>query len=441
MYRPYIAKILLVAEAPPNDESRFFYFPAVTKHDNLFINVMKVLYPELLIEYLNLGRPSELKKSMLTIFKQDGFYLEDLYPHPRSSYELLPNPEIMADQFIHRILRPPLIGMVSKDHTHIVLIKTTVYSALYTKLFCSGFAVIGIKIPFPAQGHQTKFRECFGKAIEGIRMGTIPTHVVHNLIALGNDTSIQYKHYLIKYRDVKPYEYINRLNWSDWRKVVDGLTLEDGKALYRGLAKAETLFQWIRDSVSASILVGEATNTIPIQAVYRLIELGNDTNIQYKHYLNKYRDVKPYEYINRLHWSDWWKVVDELSLEDGKALYRGLVKAEVLFRWVGGSVSASIWVGQRTHCTTVGTKCLYCSWESITNYPLWKIHIKGKCPPKYQEKFEQGDCPMSPERGRHNHNSEENRLRLTRRLEAERKQVERKLHREEHIRLSSVRAT
>jgi hypothetical protein len=45
-YKPDEIKFLLIAEAPPDAESgRFFYFEEVDKHDNLFIETMKVLYP------------------------------------------------------------------------------------------------------------------------------------------------------------------------------------------------------------------------------------------------------------------------------------------------------------------------------------------------------------------------------------------------------------
>ncbi|MBG47234.1 MAG: hypothetical protein CML05_02975 [Pseudozobellia sp.] len=45
-YRPEKIRFLLVAETPPkSDSNRFFYFENVDKQDSLFIETMKLLYP------------------------------------------------------------------------------------------------------------------------------------------------------------------------------------------------------------------------------------------------------------------------------------------------------------------------------------------------------------------------------------------------------------
>ena len=45
-YRPSQIDYLLVAETPPNsDSNRFFYFENVDKQDSLFLETMKLLYP------------------------------------------------------------------------------------------------------------------------------------------------------------------------------------------------------------------------------------------------------------------------------------------------------------------------------------------------------------------------------------------------------------
>lgn len=46
-YKPRKIKYLLIAEAPPEESSnRFFYFEHVEIKDSLFLETMKVLYPD-----------------------------------------------------------------------------------------------------------------------------------------------------------------------------------------------------------------------------------------------------------------------------------------------------------------------------------------------------------------------------------------------------------
>jgi hypothetical protein len=45
-YRPKPVKVLFVAEAPPSDPRRFFYFERVSGHDWLFLALMRWLYDD-----------------------------------------------------------------------------------------------------------------------------------------------------------------------------------------------------------------------------------------------------------------------------------------------------------------------------------------------------------------------------------------------------------
>ena len=48
-YKPETIKYLFVAETPPKTNSeRFFYFENVMEQDSLFLETMKVLYPDLI---------------------------------------------------------------------------------------------------------------------------------------------------------------------------------------------------------------------------------------------------------------------------------------------------------------------------------------------------------------------------------------------------------
>ena len=91
-YRPDHIELLFIAEAPPaNDSRRFFYFVPVDIGDTLFLEMMKVLYPKKakFVEYDGNGKPGfnakqvrNRKAEFLEKFKRDGFYLIDAVDEP-----------------------------------------------------------------------------------------------------------------------------------------------------------------------------------------------------------------------------------------------------------------------------------------------------------------------------------------------------------------------
>jgi hypothetical protein len=52
----------------------------------------------------------------------------------------------------------------------------------------------------------------------------------------------------------------------------------------------------------------------------------------------------PFDWINRLHWNEWNRVTGIMERDPSVYLARGLVRAEKMLGWSGGSVAASIWV-------------------------------------------------------------------------------------------------
>ena len=81
-YKPEIIKYLLVAETPPkSDSNRFFYYENVDREDSLFIETIKVLYPNE-IDNLTIKEVWNRKKYFLEKFKKDGFYLIDSIDEP-----------------------------------------------------------------------------------------------------------------------------------------------------------------------------------------------------------------------------------------------------------------------------------------------------------------------------------------------------------------------
>lgn len=158
-YKPDKIKYLLIAEAPPNNLDRFFYYEEVHNHDYLFLGVVQALYPELKEKFLASGRNSEIKKTILLKLKADGFYLLDLSELPLS---LITGG---LDAQLPSLLSS--INQVIDDKTNIILIKATVYDAAFLYLRERGFNnTVDVRIPFPAQGGQKEFQKKFCEALK-----------------------------------------------------------------------------------------------------------------------------------------------------------------------------------------------------------------------------------------------------------------------------------
>lgn len=81
-YKPDTIKFLLVAETPPkSDSDRFFYFENVDRQDSLFIEIVKVLYPQIVDKY-DIQEIRINKSYFLNKLKEDGFYLIDSLEEP-----------------------------------------------------------------------------------------------------------------------------------------------------------------------------------------------------------------------------------------------------------------------------------------------------------------------------------------------------------------------
>lgn len=156
-YKPVHIQTLLLAEAPPGSLDRYFYFEDVKKQDSLFLEIMGVLYPEQKAAYLSSGRDTELKKDLLEIFKEDGFWLMDVSEVPLD----------LADKTLEDYV-PDVLGRLQKHitkKTAVILIKANIYDLCYYKLLEKGYRVSPERIPFPGSGQQRVFREKFRKAV------------------------------------------------------------------------------------------------------------------------------------------------------------------------------------------------------------------------------------------------------------------------------------
>lgn len=83
-------------------------------------------------------------------------------------------------------------------------------------------------------------------------------------------------------------------------------------------------------------------NPIPAWAVSALMALGRGQAPAHQ-----LRLLEPCDELNRLHWRNWNFVADSLDEDELFALLRGAVLAEEHYRWLGGSVAAGVWLGQR----------------------------------------------------------------------------------------------
>lgn len=164
-YEPTTIKYLLIAESPPDDPERFFYYEDVKEHDHLFLGVMEALYPAQKEAYLKSRRSDSLKKDLLKQFQTDGFFLLDLLDIPIKSYI-----KIHGDSYAKPVnnMVQRLQSMITLK-TPIILIKENVYEILAQSLRKARFNVVN-KDPifFPAQGQQRKFQSSFQQALKAI---------------------------------------------------------------------------------------------------------------------------------------------------------------------------------------------------------------------------------------------------------------------------------
>lgn len=154
-YKPSSVNLLLVAEAPPCDTDRYFYFEDVAQHDWLFRYVYEGL--------TGIKPDRAAKATHLAQLRELGVYMIDLH-------------EANVSQPSLAVLRPMVPGLVERCRAimprHIALIKSTVYDAAYAPLKEAGLPVIGERMPFPASGQQVKFLQGFAKVVEAAGLST-----------------------------------------------------------------------------------------------------------------------------------------------------------------------------------------------------------------------------------------------------------------------------
>jgi hypothetical protein len=153
-YKPKAIKLLIIAEAPPCDPERYFYFEHVDRHDWLFRYVWEGL--------MGTKPDREKKATHLASLRDAGVFVTELH---EASIE---SPSA-AD------LRPMVPDLVARCHAmkprHVVLIKSVVYDVAFDTLVSAGIPVIDQRIPFPASGQQQKFLDGFRAAAKIAGLG------------------------------------------------------------------------------------------------------------------------------------------------------------------------------------------------------------------------------------------------------------------------------
>lgn len=145
-FKPKRIKLLLVAEAPPSELDRYFYFSDVAQYDSLFRYVAKGL--------LKRQPTRDNKPELLAGLQAQGTYLIDLIQDPIASTP-------------HAAHVPELIERVKKlKPEKIILIKAPVYDAAYGALREADLPVVDERVPFPGSGQQRRFEEAFARALQ-----------------------------------------------------------------------------------------------------------------------------------------------------------------------------------------------------------------------------------------------------------------------------------
>jgi len=154
-YRPEHIRTLFIAEAPPTNTERFFYFEDVRSHDSLFWEMMKVL-----CGVTELERPR--KREYLQHFKDLGCFLIDSCEAPLK-IEVGKKKQIRSalGDLIKRAK-----GLCQAD-SRVILICETVYDVCLAPLRDADLDVINTEmIPHPAFGHSKEFRNRLSRLLK-----------------------------------------------------------------------------------------------------------------------------------------------------------------------------------------------------------------------------------------------------------------------------------
>jgi hypothetical protein len=144
-YQPKRVRLLLVAESPPPDLERYFYFEDGKSVDELFEEVCFVLFE---------GQPGDDKVPYLKELRRRGVFLVDAKPDaPRKGEPLGP------------FVGPLLLNLDAYAPEHVVLLTADVYAAAYAPMKEAGLPVVDVRVPFSATEERVDFRQKLRQAL------------------------------------------------------------------------------------------------------------------------------------------------------------------------------------------------------------------------------------------------------------------------------------
>lgn len=91
---------------------------------------------------------------------------------------------------------------------------------------------------------------------------------------------------------------------------------------------------------------GRATQdgSMDTEIIKILIELGKLDNLDDPSIATAFAQFRPYEYLSRIQWREWYTVCELLSIDEHIALLKAVVMAMRYAGWDSGSVAPGIWI-------------------------------------------------------------------------------------------------
>ena len=156
-YIPAKVKLFFITEVPPAPErNRYFYYEHVRRGDSLFLELIKVLFPEEVNAFETVKQLRAEKTYFLERLQEEGYLLLHAHDTP------LPGETTVTRIRTYRDNLPQLMATLlrlGKPSTPIVLISAVVFRAIAPQLRASGFSVIHHElIEYPNSGQQLNFR-------------------------------------------------------------------------------------------------------------------------------------------------------------------------------------------------------------------------------------------------------------------------------------------
>lgn len=162
-YRPHNPKIVFIAEAHPCTDGQFFYYESVPKQDNLFMYLIRSVFPDL--QDWDTKKIRAEKPALLQRFMDEGYFM-DFSVNGQIVKGTTP---AKKEKLIVQSQEDLNTRIEQYKNSAFVLLTASVFKANYNYLNDKAYTVLNSSaIPYPGSGQQTKFKEAmfaigFGK--------------------------------------------------------------------------------------------------------------------------------------------------------------------------------------------------------------------------------------------------------------------------------------